>query len=256
MTRSHRAYPFFSAVSIVLVGFMTGCAENDAQVRDIDPEADSILKQMCETLDGAKALQLRVDASMDVRVETGGLAQFHRTSEITMARPDRLFSRTESDEGHWSVWYYGKTLTVMDWDENAFATETVPGRIDEMLDFLADEYDLIVPMADLLIGKTYDSLLADVETGEYIGNHLVGDVSCHHLMFSQENIDWQIWIDAGPTPLPRKLVITYTQEFDQPQYVANMDHWDLAPNISEATFAFSKPNGATQIPLEDLLADD
>ena len=31
---------------------------------------------------------------------------------------------------------------------------------------------------------------------------------CHHLAFRQEDIDWQIWIENGPTPLPRKFLIT------------------------------------------------
>jgi len=104
-----------------------------------------------------------------------------------------------------------------------------------------------VPMADLLIGKTYDSLLADVESGTYVGLHAVGDTKCHHLLFRQENIDWQIWIDAGKQPLPRKLVITYTQEPDQPQYVATMDNWDLAPAVSEETFTFTAPAGAKAV---------
>ena len=45
----------------------------------------------------------------------------------------------------------------------------------------------VQPMADLLVGKTYDSLLASVEEGSYIGLHAVGDTKCHHLLFRQES---------------------------------------------------------------------
>jgi hypothetical protein len=234
---------------------LTGCTSPQTRVREIDAQADRALKHMCDTLDGAKAFRFRVQATMDRPVETGQLAQFHRASDITVVRPDRLYAKTDSDDGKWSAWYRGKKLTVLDREDNTYATETVPGRIDEMLDFMADNYDLVVPMADLLVGKTYDSLLADVEEGSYVGLHLVGDTKCHHLLFRQENLDWQIWIDAGQQPLPRKLVITYTQEPNQPQYVATMDAWDLAPTIAEGTFTFTPPAGAKSVTMSDLIEE-
>lgn len=225
-----------------------------ARARQIDAKAEPIFRQMCNTLDAAKTLRLRVRATMDRPVETGQLAEFHRTSEITVVRPDRLYAKTDSDDGEWTAWYRDKTLTVLDREDNTYATEAVPGRIDEMLDYLADNYDLVMPMADLLIGKTYDSLLADIDSGTYLGLHSVGATPCHHLLFRQENLDWQIWIDAGKQPLPRKLVITYTTQPDQPQYTATIDDWDLAPAVSAETFTFAPPAGAKSVPLSDLVA--
>jgi hypothetical protein len=238
----------------VTAAMLAGCASPQAHVREIDPEADPILKKMCDALDNAKAFRFRVRATMDRPVETGQLAQFHRTSDIVVMRPDRMCSVTDSDDGKWSAWYRGKTLTVLDRESNMYATEAVPGRIGPMLDYLVDKYDLVIPAADLLIGETYASLLADVDSGEYVGLHNVGDVSCHHLLFRQENLDWQIWIDAGEPPLPRKLVITYIVEPEQPQYVATMDDWNLAPTLPDSTFVFTPPKDAKNVPMADLVA--
>ncbi len=132
----------------------------------------------------------------------------------------------------------------------------VPGRIDRMLDYMVEKYDLVVPMADLLAGKTYKSLLANVESGSYVGLHSVGETQCHHLLMEQENIDWQIWIDAAQPPLPRKLVITYKQEPGQPQYVATMDDWDLSPAISQGTFKFTPPADAKAVSMADLVSQE
>ncbi len=238
------------------IASLAGCASPQDQVRDIDDQADKALEQMCSVLDSAKALRFRVHAIMDRPVDTGQLAQFHRSSDITMVRPDRLHAKTESDDGKWSVWQRGDNLTVLDWETYNYATETVPARVDGMLDYMADNYDVLMPMADFLVGKTYESLLADVESGTYVGLHMVGETKCHHLLFLQDNIDWQIWIDAGERPLPRKLVITYTQEPDQPQYVATMDSWDLAPVTSEETFTFLPPTGATSVSMSDLVGEE
>jgi len=84
----------------------------------------------------------------------------------------------------------------------------------------------------------------------------VGDTQCHHLLFEQENIDWQIWIDSGQPPLPRKLVITYKQEPGQPQYVATMDNWDLSPAVSKETFEFTPPADAKAVSMADLVSQE
>jgi hypothetical protein len=256
MTLSQSSLSCGTLFVAIAMAMSAGCAAPQAHVSEIDPQTDPILKQMCDVLDGAKVFRFRARATMDRLVETGQMAEFHRTSDITAVRPDRMYAVTDSDDGKWSAWYHGKTLTVLDREANRYAVETVPGRTDQMLDYMAEKYDLVVPMADLLAGKTYDSLLTNVESGSYVGLHTVGDVSCHHLLFRQQNIDWQIWIDAGKQPLPRKLVITYTQEPDQPQYVAVLDNWDLAPAVSQETFTFSPPAGANCVPMSDLVAKE
>jgi hypothetical protein len=113
-----------------------------------------------------------------------------------------------------------------------------------------------MPMADLLCGDTYESLLANVESGTYVGLHSVGDVPCHHLLMRQENIDWQIWIDAGKVPMPRKLVITFKRNPGQPQYVATMDDWNLSPAISQETFKFTPPAGAKVVSMDELISHE
>ncbi len=252
---SLRCFLYVMLIGIIVIPMSGGCASSPSRVREIDPQADASFKQMCKILDGAKALHFRVQATMERRVDTGQLAEFHRTSDVLMVRPDRLMVKTDSDDGQWSAWYRGNTLTVLDRETNEYAVEKVPGRIDEMLDYLAEEYDLVMPMADLLIGKTYDSLLADVESGIYVGLHDVGETKCHHLLFRQDNLQWQIWIDAGEQPLPRKLTITYNQEPDEPRYVATIDDWNLAPVLSEETFIFTSPADAKSVPMSDLIEE-
>jgi hypothetical protein len=233
-----------------------GCASPRAGSSRVGPEVATVLRPMCDALDGAKTYRFRVSAITDRQTETGQLAQFHRTSDITVARPDRLYERTDADEGGWSAWYSGKSLTVLARDTNTYATESVPGRIDHMLDYMVEKYDLTMPMADLLCGDTYESLLANVESSTYLGLHSVGDVPCHHLLMRQENIDWQIWIDAGKVPMPRKLVITFKRNPGQPQYVATMDDWNLSPTLSQDTFKFAPPAGAKVVSMEELISQE
>lgn len=254
MTLNRRLLSYELLIGVLAAAVSAGCASAPKRERDIDPKAEPALKKMCDTLDNAKAFRFKVSATMDRPVDTGQLAQFRRASEITVVRPDRLYAKTDSDDGHWTSWYRNKTLTILDRDSNAYATETVPAGIGAMLDYMVDNYDLVIPMADLLVGKTYDSLIENVDYGEYLGLHTVGDTACHHLLFRQENLDWQVWIDAGKQPLPRKIVITYTQEEDQPQYVATMEDWDLAVSPANELFTFTPPAGAKSVSMSDLVA--
>lgn len=230
-----------------------GCGSSTSALRDIDPQAQSILRDMGQTLAHARQFEFTVRAATDRRVETEQLAQFHRTSQIAVARPDRLRVNTVSDEGNWTAWYSGKKFVLLDRESGAYASEPVPGRIQAMLDYLADEHDLTIPTADLLVEKPYDSLIENVESGEYLGQATVGDTACHHLLFCQANVDWQIWIAAGPQRLPRRLVITFKQEAGQPQYSANLDDWNLSPTFASDTFVFAPPPGAQSVDLQELL---
>lgn len=256
MTWIQRFLSHTTMIGMIAAVMSSGCASPQTRSVEIDPQAEAVLKRMGDTLDAAKAVRFRVRATMERPVETGQLAAFHRTSEITMVPPDRLCSKTDSDDGMWSAWYHGAKLTVLDREANEYATEEVPGRIDRMLDYMAEQYDLVMPMADLLAGETYASLLAEAESGSYVGLHSVGETKCHHLLFRQENIDWQIWIDAGEQPLPRKLVISYKLEPDEPQYTAMIDDWDLAPTVSEDIFTFTPPADAKIVTMSDLIGEE
>ncbi len=91
-----------------------------------------------------------------------------------------------------------------------------------------------------------------VTYGRYLGLHQAAGVACHHLAFSQPTIEWQIWIDAGDKPLPRKLVISYVQEPGEPQYSAVIRRWNLESKVPEGLFTFEAPEGARRIDAKDV----
>jgi hypothetical protein len=96
MTLTRHTGSVGTLIGVFAASMWAGCASPQAQVRDIDAQADPVLRKMCAALDGAKAFRFRVTATIDRRVETGRLAQFHRESDITVARPDRTQARTQT----------------------------------------------------------------------------------------------------------------------------------------------------------------
>ena len=80
----------------------------------------------------------------------------------------------------------------------------------------------------------------------------LGDRETEHLLFTQENVNWEIWIDAEGPPLPRKVVITRKNEPGSPQFVAVLGRWDLAAVPAADTFEFRPPPGAKQVTMRRL----
>ena len=57
----------------------------------------------------------------------------------------------------------------------------------------------------------------------------------------------QIWIEVGPRPVPRRLVITYKDEPGSPQYIAELSGWNFQPRLSDHYFTFRPPIGSDEI---------
>jgi hypothetical protein len=57
---------------------------------------------------------------------------------------------------------------------------------------------------------------------------------------------WQVWIQSGAYPLPRKLVITTMSDDARPEHTA-VYTWNLAPSFNEAAFVFEPPAGAGRV---------
>ena len=222
---------------------------------DIDPEASDILASMCDLLGSAKAMKFHVSAESDERSPHGLMVSVRRETDVLMQRPDGLVATTEGGAQR-TMWYHGKTLTLLDRARKEAAGAEVPGTIDEMFDFLFEKYNLTLPLADLLFEDAYKSLTENAQAGQYIGEDTVAGRACYHLLFETDNVDWQVWIDAGDKPLPCKVVITYKNEPDSPSFTAHLDGWDLSPAVPADAFDAKIPADVKKVDMADLLKQE
>jgi len=233
-----------SAGLLTSLAFGEGAPPSGASV---DPKADEILRRMSKFLAGTKAFSLEAHDMVDEVLDSGQKLQFSHVRKVTVRRPDRVWVDHSGDIDNKQGWYDGKTVTMLDKKQKVYSVIAVPNNIDEMLDFLVDRFGDVTPLADLLLSDPYKSAMSNVRLGGYIGLHHVQGVKCHHLAFRQDGIDWQIWIEDGDRPLPRKLVITYKELPGQPQYVVILGKWDLSPKLPDGLFTFKPPAGAKKV---------
>jgi hypothetical protein len=215
--------------------------------RLVDPRADELLRKMSDRLRSARSLALEAEETYDEVPEHSPRHQLSNLRHVALRRPDRLAGDATGDALNRSFWYDGATFSALDKEQNVWASGAVPPSIDEALDWVFEQTGTVVPLADFLYADSYARLMAEVQRGVYMGVHDAAGVPCHHLSFEQATIDWQIWIDAGPDPLPRKLVIAYKTEDEVPQYAVTVRKWRLDPPLPDALFAFTPPDGATRV---------
>jgi len=215
--------------------------------RLVDPRADELVHQMSDRLARSAAFALEAEEVYDEVPEQSPRQQLTNLRHVALRRPDRLVGDAAGDALNRSFWYDGKTFSALDKEQYVWAGGAVPPTVDQALDWVFEQTGTVVPLADFLYADSYTRLMADVQRGVYLGIHEAAGVPCHHLSFEQATIDWQIWIDAGPEPLPRKLVITYKTEDEVPQYAVTIRKWNLQAQLPDALFAFSPPEGARRI---------
>jgi hypothetical protein len=215
--------------------------------RSVEARAEQELKKMGEFLAKQPHFALEAEETFD-EIPDGQLRrQLINARRIAVERPNHFAADVTGDTLSRASWYDGRTVTVLDKEHNVYATIDAPATIDATLDKLQDEYGVVLPLVDFLYSDPYAVLMEGVTYGRYLGIHQAAGVACHHLAFSQATIEWQLWIDAGDKPLPRKLVISYVEEPGEPQYSASIRRWNLDSRVPEGLFTFEAPEGAQKI---------
>jgi hypothetical protein len=117
---------------------------------------------------------------------------------------------------------------------------------------LRDRYGIDAPAADLFLADAYDHMMEDVVTGRYLGTEPIDGMPCHHLAFTGKDVDWQIWVEDGPRPLPRRYTITSKKVASQPEFSVMLSQWEPYALIAASNFTFRPPPGSTQIELRPI----
>lgn len=224
------------------------CGRLQAQT-NIAPRADAVLRNACQYLAEAPFFGLSAEIWREHVVESGQRIEFSRTIQLEVKRPNRFHVEIDAPRSQRGFWYDGKDLTILDRRRNLFSTTGMPDTIDATVDASQDQFGIDLPLIDLALSDPYHNAMAQVQGATYYGPAPVMGYSCHHLAFTQDNIDWQVWIQDGPQPFIRKFVITHKNEPGMPQFGALITQWNMTDRIAESDFVFAPPTGALKIPM-------
>jgi hypothetical protein len=212
----------------------------------IDPIADELLRDMGAYIDEADSFTVNVQTEVDELSPRGQKIQYTSSIDLAVRDNDRMHVEETGDLRDRTLWFDGNEMTVLDRDLGHYVVVDTPNNIADAIGYLEDQ-GVVFPLSDFVTGDFYGGVTTNIATGDYLGLNLVGDRQCHHLAFTQSNIDWQIWIADGYEIVPCKLIITYKNLPESPQYTAYFGDWIFEPRLPDRLFNFVPPEGASEI---------
>ena len=123
----------------------------------------------------------------------------------------------------------------------------MPPDIESALDKANKEFGVRVALTDLASPSLWELLNKRIKHSLYVGQSKIRGVPCHHLSFDSDEVQLQVWVDAGDRPLPRKVVLTHKNLPGSPQWTAYLSDWNFSPQLNDTLFAFTPPQGAEKI---------
>jgi len=246
--------PFISCATAVIIASLSTVLLVPGQARAED-EAKAILKKMSDYIAGQQNFSLAFDSDVEVITPDVQKIQFTNSGQMRVSRPDKIQAERKGGYADVALFLDGKTLSILSKHANAYSQGNAPGSIDETVDFLRNDHGAEIPGADLVLSNVYDALSEGVLDAKHIGEGVVDGVECEHLAFRNEDTDWQLWVEKGDRPIPRKYVITSKAVAAAPQYTLRIKEWKEEEAPADA-FAFTAPDGARKVDFKELKAMD
>ncbi len=216
-----------------------------AQTSSIEVKAENSLEKMFNYLESQSSLSFQADINQDLVFSNGQKIQLGAVAKLKVRRPDKLHIDYQGDRRNVRFYYDGQTFTMEGLSNNVYANFPASSEINNintLVNNIGEKLNITLPLGEIISTEN------DLETirernisGVYVGESMVNGISCHHLAFRQEDLDWQIWIEKGDRALPRKLVITYKDDPFSPQYSALLSDWNFNSISAQDPIFFFKP---------------
>jgi hypothetical protein len=238
-----------TSITAAAIIILVVSASQIARAQD-EHDAAKILKAMSDYTSTQKSISATFDSDIEVITPELQKIQFTSSGQMKLDRPDKLRIRRTGGYADVELVFDGKTLSLYGNNAKSYVQTDAAGSVDQIIDTLQAHTGAAMPGTDLLLTHSYDELMADVIDSEHVGQGVVDGVECEHLAFRGVDADWQIWIEKGARPVPRKYVITSKTLAGAPQYTLRIKDWKTDPIADADAFVFKPPADATKVSLD------
>lgn len=218
-------------------------------------DAKAILKSMSDYLAAQKEMSFNYQSSLEAVTPDFEKLQFVSSGTASIQRPDKLRITRTGGFADVDVSFDGSALTVHGKNLDAYAKIDGKGTLDQLVDRL-EEAGVGTPGADLLLSNVYDTLMTDVTDAKHISSAYVDGVECDYLAFRTPTTDWQIWVQSGSKPIPRRYVITSKDVVQAPQYTLEISDFKSGPDVASVSYNIEIPKNAKKVDLSELQSMD
>ena len=214
----------------------------------VEPEAVAALKRMSTYLTSLNTIEIVSEGSLDVVTADGQRVQMDGVTKYKVRKPGFVIDY-DSDLKNRRFIYDGKNFTVVAPKLGYYATVPAPATNQEMLELAYETYGVKLPLEDLFRWNDPANVRAEsFRSGYKLGTATLGGVATDHYAFREDDIDWEIWIQQGDQPVPKKVVIVDRTDPAHPTFIARLQWKPNAP-MTDADFAYTPSNDAKRIDL-------
>ncbi len=235
------------------------------QGEGIEPKCRQMLEATARTLKEAKSF--RTDVASVMKFEMPGMkVDMSANYDLAVSRPGKFaFRKKDADQagaagaGGVTIINDGKKLTIWLPGENKYSVQDAPETVEDTIEqaglFMSRGGGAMMFLHSLLSEDAVESLLEGVDSARYLGEERQGDRTVHRMLFTQEQFDWELSVDAGERAWPVRLDMKIKPERDMPvpQMGLTFGGWKHDTALPDEVFAFKPPEGAEQV--DDLLAE-
>jgi hypothetical protein len=195
-----------------------------------------ILSRTADFMEAQAQFSMSATVWEDVVTESGTKLQSARVVELKRRFPNKFRADVHTTGLNLTYAYDGEMITVVQHALKAYGEFTAPDTVRETLDVLQERRGIGIPLEDVLYKRPFYDAAESAISNQYVEKTNVFAKEAHHLAFQHKNIDWQLWVQAGPVPVLLKAVITYKTEQSSPQMIVIFDKWDFVTNLPEYVF--------------------
>ena len=203
----------------------------------VEPDAVAALKQMSSYLTSLNTAEIKSNGSLDVVTEDGQRVQMDGVTKYKLRKPGFVID-FDSDLKKRQFFYDGKTFTEYSPSAGFYGTVAAPATNRETLAMIYNQYGVALPLEDLFRWADPDGKRDDKLKSAYqVGTATIDGVQTNHYAFREGDSDWELWLQQGDKPLPRKLVIVDRTDPSRPTFIARLD-WKVNPSLTDGDFKF------------------
>lgn len=218
----------------------------------IEPRALEVVEKASLALKAHPRVRFEIRDSIDILDDAGQKIQYEHSRTFDIERPNRFRASSAGDLRKVHAWYDGKVASIFMPEKNVWGQIGFEGDVDAMLDHASQQLGMQFPAADIATNDLSALIVGNAKALRYVGLHAAGGVTCHHVAFSNDGVDAQLWVRADETALPQKFVIDYKSLPGEPQYRLDVLSITFPESFEDGHFAFSAPDGAERVDLVPL----
>lgn len=212
----------------------------------VEPDAVAALKKMSGYLTSLQTVEIVSEGSLDVVTGENQRIQLDGVTTYKIRRPGFVIDYV-SDIKNRRFIYDGKSFTVYSPKLGFYSTVPAPRTNREVLDTIYKKFGIALPLEDLFRwADSGDVRQKALKSAYFVGTATIDGAPTSHYAFREDDVDWEIWIQQGDQPLPRKLVIIDRSNATHPTYISRLN-WKVNPAFADADFRFVPDKDAKRI---------